>query len=254
MKFDYDFMLLLMIFLRMSGCILFNPILGRSNIPFIIRTGIALMLSLFTYPLVPAQSFEIASFPAFILSGVKELTVGFLVGFILQLFLSVIVMGGETIDFQIGLSMSKVYDPQSNVSMPLSASIINVMFILMFFATNSHLTLMKIFVKFGAIVPYGDQLISADAYKYVAGLFSLMLIYAIKLALPFIAVQMISEIGVGLIMRAVPQIDIFSVEVQVKLLIGFLAMLILVPSFASFLDKMISLLFDNISHVFGMLT
>lgn len=254
MELDINFTLLLMIFLRMSGCIQFNPIFGRNNIPVLARVGLTLILSLFTYKIVPPQNLQINSVTVFCLAGIKELLIGFIIGFIIQMFLSVIVMGGEMIDMQIGISMSRIYDPQSNVSMPLSASLINTMFILLFFVSNAHLTLIRIFTQLCVMVPYGDHLIAPNAYQNLVGMFSLMLIYAVKMSLPMVAVQFISEIGVGLITRAVPQIDIFSVQIQLKLMIGFFAMLILVPSYSSFLERMITLMFDNIGNISRMLT
>ncbi len=249
-----NYLLFLLVFVRMSGCILFNPILGRNEIPFLVKSLIALILSIFTYQILPQQDPMIGSFLVFALAVCKELLIGFMTGFIIQLFLSVLIMGGESMDMQIGISMSKVYDPQSNISMPLSASLLNTMFILMFFATNSHLTLIQVFVKLCAVVPYGDQMIPAAAFKNLAGLFTLMLIYSVKLALPIVAVQLISEVGVGLITRAVPQVDIFSMQVQLKLIIGFLALMVLVPSFSEFLQRMLVLMFDNLSGLYGMLT
>lgn len=250
---DYDFTLLMMIFLRMSGCILFNPIIGRKNIPPIIRAGLSLALTLFAYQTVPAQDLQIHSFLSLALCGMKELAIGFVIGYIIQLFLSVFIMSGEMMDMQIGISMSQVYDPQSNISMPLSASIINTMFILIFFASNGHLTLIRIFMKLCEAVPYGDALLNPNALQSLVEMFSLILIYSVKLSMPIVAVQLISEIGVGLIMRAVPQIDVFVVEIQLKVLIGFLSILILVPSFAEFLEKLMDLMFDNITHVLAMI-
>jgi flagellar biosynthetic protein FliR len=254
MKLDYNYTLLMLIFLRMTGCIFFNPILGRRNLPGIVKIGLTLMLSLFTYRLTPDRSLQIHSFLVLFVSGLKELLVGFMIGYVIQLFLSVIVMGGEMSDLQVGISMSKVYDPQSDVSMPLSASLINAMYFLMFFATNAHLTLIQVFVKLGAVVPYGDGLqIKASLFGGLASLLGQMLIYAVKLSLPMVAVQMIGEIGTGLMMRAVPQIDIFTVEIQLKILIGFLVMLILVPPYAAFLERLTALMFDRISSLYTLL-
>lgn len=254
MSLDYNFTLLMLIFLRMSGCVLFNPVLGRRNLPNLVKIGLTLMLSLFAYRLTPAQDPGVHTFLALFFCGLKELLVGYVVGYVIQLFFSVIVMGGETADLQVGISMARVYDPQSDISMPLSASLVNAMFLLMFFSTNAHLTLIQVFVKLCAVVPYGDKLIGADVFGNLAGLFSLMLIYAVKLSLPMVAVQLIGEIGAGLVMRAVPQLDIFVVEIQLKILIGFLVMLILVPSYAAFLERLMTLMFDQLSSVFAALT
>lgn len=254
MEFDYDFTLLLLIFMRMSGCVLFNPILGRRNIPVVVKIGLTLMLSVFTYHLVPAQTFEISSFLVFFVELMKELLVGFMVGYVIQLFLAVILISGENMDMQIGISMSKIYDPQSNVSMPISGSLLNAMFLLIFFASNAHLTLIQVFVKLCVLVPYGSLTIKPDLFQNLAGLFGLILIYAVKLALPILAAELITEIAVGLVMRAVPQIDVFTINIQLKVIIGFIMILVLVPSFAAFLERIMTLMFDNINHVFGALS
>lgn len=253
MEMDYDFTLLLLIFMRMSGCVLFNPILGRKNIPVIVRVGLTLMLSVFSYQMVPVQTIEIGSFIAFFVTLLEQLLIGFMVGYIIQLFLSVILISGENIDMQVGISMSKIYDPQSNISMPLSASLINAMFILTFFVSNGHLTLIKIFTKLCILVPYQGLQYNPNMFQELAGLFSLILIYAVKMTLPILAAEFITEIAVGLIMRAVPQIDVFVINIQLKVIIGFIIILVMVPSLAVFLERLISLMFDNINFVFEAL-
>lgn len=253
MDLNYNFTLLTMLFVRMSGCILFNPILGRKNIPTVARVAFSLMLTLFTYPFIPQQTLHISSPVVFVVCSVKELLIGFAVGVLIQMIMSVFIMAGEQMDMQIGISMSKVYDPQSNISMPLSASLINAMFLLIFFLSNAHLTLMEIFVKLGTAVPYGDSFASADIWSKLVSCFGLMLIYAAKLCLPIIAVEMIAQIGIGIMMKAVPQIDIFTIEIQLKIIIGFVAILVLVPPFASFIDSLIGVMFDNISGIYSLL-
>jgi len=217
MEMDYDFTLLLLVFMRMSGCIMFNPILGRKNIPVILKVGLTLMLSIFSYRLVPTQTIEISSFIILFVSMMKELLIGYMVGYVIQLFLSIMPIAGESIDMQIGISMSKIYDPQSNVSMALSASFINAMFILIFFAVNGHLTLIQIFTKLCVLVPYGTLHFEPAMFQELVSMFSLILIYAVKMSLPVLAAEFITEIAVGLIMRAVPQIDVFSLNIQLIL-------------------------------------
>ena len=114
MEFDYDFTLLLLIFMRMTGCIIFNPIFSRKNVPVIVRVGLTFMLSLLSYQTVPAQTVAISSFIVFFVTLLEQLLIGYCIGYIIQLFLAVILIAGENMDMQIGMSMSKIYDPQSN--------------------------------------------------------------------------------------------------------------------------------------------
>ncbi len=84
-------------------------------------------------------------------------------------------------------------------------------------------------------------------------LFTDILIFAVKLSLPILAVEFITEIGVGILMKAVPQIHLFIVNIQLKIFIGFATMLILVPSFSAFLEKLITLMFEAIQKNLSLL-
>ncbi|WP_101696810.1 flagellar biosynthetic protein FliR [Clostridium minihomine] len=253
MELEFNFTLLLLIFMRMTGCVVFNPILGRTSVPIVIRVGLALMLSIFSYQLVPVQNIELATFLIFFVTMLREFLLGFLVGFVIQMFLSVILISGENIDMQIGISMSKIYDPQSNVSMPVSGSLINAMFFLLFFVTNAHLTLMQVFVQLCVMVPYGTVAIDPQVFSRLVELFRLILIYAIKMSLPVMASQLITEFAVGLVMKAVPKLNIFMINIQVKVILGFGILLLMAGPLASFLERLITLMFDEIGAVFQLL-
>ena len=249
MSLDYNFTALLLIIMRLSGCILLNPIFGRKSIPIIYRMGLILFISYFVYKAIPMQTIVINSLPVLMVSLAKEFAMGYFFGFIIQMFVSVIMIAGEMIDMQMGISMSKIYDPQSNVSMAMSASFLNIMFMLIFFAVNGHLTLIRIFCFSFGVVPLGDITVSVELFNQLAGLLSYILIYAVKLSMPILAAELITEVGVGIIMKAVPQINVFIVNLQVKVLLGFIVMLILVAPFASFLERMILLMFEKMDII-----
>jgi Flagellar biosynthesis pathway, component FliR len=90
-------------------------------------------------------------------------------------------------------------------------------------------------------------------YEPLINMFSLILVYAVKMSLPVLAAELITEIAVGLVMRAVPQIDVFVINIQLKVILGFVIIIIMAPPLASFLEKLILLMFDNINQVFQSL-
>lgn len=249
---DYDLTLMMLLFMRMTGCIIFNPIFSRKNVPVLLRVGLTLALTYFTYGLLPPQDVGVTSPLIMMLLLLKELMIGLMIGFIINMFMSIIIMAGEAMDMQMGISMSKVYDPASNISMPLSASFYNVLFVLMFFMTNSHLTLMRVFVTLGYILPYGEMTIPKEAFEYLGLLFSQILVFAVKMTLPVMATELIAEFGIGLMMKAVPQINIFVVNMQLKVLLGFLIMLLLVSPIATYFENLINYMFDDINKLIGM--
>ena len=239
-----------LILMRMSGCVFMNPIFGRRNVPTIIRVGLTLLLTLLI------MSFTDARMPVNVLSTLqlfvlllKEFGIGYVIGFTLTLFIYVITFGGEVIDQQIGLSMTRVYDPGSNISLSLFASFFNVMFMLLFFASGGHITLIRLLLISGNIIPYGQVMFSPALYSSMLDLFCQCTVLAVKFMLPIIAIELLVEVGVGLIMKAVPQINIFVINIQIKLFVGFLTIVILYIPFSEFVENVVTRLFNSLDSI-----
>jgi flagellar biosynthetic protein FliR len=229
--------------------ILFNPFLGKRNVPAIIKMGLALFVSLITVPLIDFTYTESPTFFMFIITVLKELFIGFTVSFTMQMFLSVVFISGEIIDLQLGMGMSKIYDPQSNVSMPLSGAIYNIMYILLFFSTNSHFTLIRIIVRSCEIFPPGFEFISFEHTDNIVLLFGDVLILSLKLAIPIIAIEILAEVGLGIIMKTVPQINVFVVGLPLKLFIGLFLIVLVLPATSRLFDVSADFMFNNMEKV-----
>ena len=82
----------------------------------------------------------------------------------------------------------------------------------------------------------------------MAELFQQILILALKLSMPIMAVEIILEAGIGILMKAIPQIQVFSVNVQLKILVGIFLILVFVPTFSTFIENLIALMFDTLEN------
>ncbi len=235
-----------LVFMRMTGCILFNPLLGGKNFPSIFKAGLIIMLTLVIFTFSPPQGIDTANSITLMVLMVKEFIVGYTIGFICTLFSYVIIFGGELMDMQMGISMSKIYDPQSNVSMSLSATFFNITYMFLFFNTEAHLNLIKLFLTSGELLPYGELQIHTELTGHIIDIFCQCTVLAIKLAMPILATQFLMEIGVGILMKAIPQINVFVVNIQAKLFVGLLLLVFIFSPVVSFLGKTIELMFDAI--------
>lgn len=226
----------------MSGFIFLNPVLGRRNIPSIAKTGLALVLSVLIYTAEGggASDFTVDSSLEFAVLLLKEFAVGFLLGFIMELMDMIFTFAGTVMDFQMGISMAQVYDPQSGVQISLTGKILQIYYMLIFFAVDGHLVLMRILLNAGELVPYGQVAISTNAAEMVMEIFYDCVILAVKLSFPLIAFEFILEIVVGVLMKINPQVNIFILSIQLRLLCGFIMMIILVDPINSFIGDVIS--------------
>ena len=254
MAYAGEFTYFLLILARMSGCVFFNQIFGRGNLPSIYKISLSLMLAITVYGILPPiDDIIITSVLEYGLIILKEVFIGYLIGYIISIFFSIVVIGGEIIDLQIGMSMSKIYDPSSNVSMGISGSLLNAFIILLFFSARGHLSLIQIFITSCKLINIGSFSIPQNLFYNMVEMFSQILILSIKLALPILAVEIITEAGVGILMKAIPQIQVFSVNIQLKLFVGLFLMMILVPSFSSFLENVLTIMFETIEKNLSLL-
>ena len=235
-------MLFFLIAMRMSGFIFLNPVLGRRNIPSIAKTGLALVLSVLIYTAEGGgvSDFTVDSSLEFAVLLLKEFAVGFLLGFIMELMDMIFTFAGTVMDFQMGISMAQVYDPQSGVQISLTGKILQIYYMLIFFAVDGHLVLMRILLNAGELVPYGLVAISTNAAEMAMEIFYDCVILAVKLSFPLIAFEFILEIVVGVLMKINPQVNIFILSIQLRLLCGFIMMIILVDPINSFIGDVIS--------------
>lgn len=254
MTFSGDFTYFLLILARMSGCVFFNQIFGRGNLPVMLKTALSLFLAITVYGMLPPEgNMMLGSIIVYSFLIIKEIFIGFIIGYIVNIFFSTVVISGGVLDMQTGLSMSQIFDPSSNVSMGITGSFFNIILLLVFFSANGHLTLLQIFITSCKLVEIGNFSIPEELFYNMVQLFQQILVLALKLSMPIMAVEIILEAGIGILMKAIPQIQVFSVNVQLKIIVGLLLIMILVPTFSTFIENTITLMFDNIENSLSLL-
>lgn len=242
-----------LVLMRLTGMVFLNPIFSRNNIPFIFRIGLTLGLSYIAIQMIPMEGVVFHNNIEFAVIVLKEFIIGFFIGYLVYGVIAIFMISGEIIDMQLGISMAKMYDPQSNISMPVIGSVFNLMFMIIFFLTNAHLTIIAIMIQsFHWVLP-GEIVINEELFVVAIQFMGLVFTLALKLALPIIVVQLIAEIAVGIIMKAIPQINVFVLNIQIKLLVGFIVVFTMVASFAEFIEQTLEILLANIENAVRML-
>lgn len=238
-----------LIFTRSTGFILLNPILGRRNIPQFVKAGFIMALSFLVFSFTTETISITPNMLEYSILLLKELLVGFILGFVMQIFLGVIIYAGGVIDFQMGLSMANIYDAQSNSQIAITATIYNILFILIFFIADGHMALIKIFISASEIVPYGAVTISPDIVPVITGIFTTSLILAVQLAFPVISIIFLGEVGVGILMKAIPQINVFIVSIQTKILVGFMVITLMFSPIGNFLENLMINMVQTVQNI-----
>ena len=221
----------LYILARISGFILFNPMLGRRNIPNAFRVGMTLVLSVFTASMIDqAVSVPVpVGIPELAVRMLLELAVGVLLGMVANFFFYIPQLAGSIIDTQMGMTMNQIYDSGSRSNMSVTGTLLNTLMILLFFAAGGHHTLLRIMITSGEIVGYGGVSIGNDVTNLVLELFIECTVLAVKMCMPVLAAELIGQLGMGVLMKVIPQINVFSINIELKVLVG-LALLVTMMS------------------------
>lgn len=233
-------MLFSLIFMRMSGMILLNPVLGRKNVPALARGGMVMVFTLLIYSFTQAQVPEPVNSIEYSVVLLKEFMMGYAIGFVIELFTMVVTYAGAVIDFQMGLSMATVYDPQTNAQTAITGSLFQVYMMLMFFAVDGHLALIKLLVQSAEVVPYGQAVFGREIAWALVMVFTQCIFMGMKFAFPIVAIELLTETAVGILMKMIPQINVFVVNIQAKILIGFLMLIFLFSPMSDHIGDIIS--------------
>ena len=254
--------LFLYITARMSGFVLFNPIFGRRSIPGIFRAGLALVLAVFVFEMsgqrapVPVGTAELAQpTGALAESAVRlllELSVGFLLGMAVSCFLYIPQLAGLVVDTQMGMTMNQIYDAGAQANLSVTGGVLNVLLLLLFFAGNGHHTLLRIVMTSGEVVPFGEAALSSAAANAMLSLFVECTVLGIKLCMPILAAELLGQVGMGVLMKAIPQINVFSINIELKVLIGLILLLLLISPFSEFLLQAELTMFDRLRELLAL--
>ena len=231
-------MLFSLIAMRMTGFVFMNPILGRKNIPNNVKLGMTFVFTLLVYASAEGTVQETSSSFIYGFLLLKEFLVGYVLGYVMSLFFFVITHAGSLMDFQIGLSMAMVYDPGTNAQIALFGTLYQIFYTLLFFAVDGHLVLMKILLTSGSLVPYGEAAFTQGLSLAILDLFKECMVLAVQFSFPIIAVEFLVQIAVGIMMKMAPQVNVFVINIQIKLAIGFFMLMVMVSPMKAWLEDL----------------
>lgn len=242
----------LIVFFRVTGIFTFNPIFGRNNVPMQARVALSLALSVCMFAgMGGTTGYAPTGIVSFVTVLLFEALIGLVFGFFVNLILTVLIYAGEIVDNQIGLGMAKAMDPSTGIQMPVFANLYFYLFILYFFITNGHLEYIKMFYLSYEIIPIGftPGIQVAMLIKNIVLFLGHVMSLSLKLAMPIIATELIAEFCVGVIMKAVPTIQVFVINIQLKIIVGLFILLAVAGPMSDFLNMLLGVMWENLNAI-----
>ena len=235
---------------RISALLLVAPVLSLDAVTVRIRIVFALVLTFFIYPLFDWPVIDPTS-AAGLLELVNQITIGILMGLILQVVLAAVATGGQAIAGSMGLSMANMMDPNLG-NVPVIASVWVILASLIFLGLGGHVLLLELLIQSFEMLPIGQGLLSLNAVGQLLGWSSMMFLGAVLLALPLLVILLAVNLGLGVVVRAAPTLNIFAVGFPAMILAGMAMLYILMGAVGGRMQWLWSAAFAQIRIVLGV--
>lgn len=217
--------------LRMSALMIVAPVFSLPALTLRLRIVLGMALAIMVYPMFDWPRIDPIS-PEGLLEVANQLTIGVLMGLILQVVTAAVVVAGQAISNAMGLSMATLIDASLG-NVPTIAQFLIVLSTLIFVGLGGHALLLALVVESFASMPIGKPLVTADAWPQLLAWSSMMFLGALLIALPVMVTLLFITIGIGVVTRAAPSLNIFSVGLPATIVLGFGVLLMALGSMAA---------------------
>ncbi len=233
------FVAVLLLSLRIGAMLLATPIFSSANIPVVVRVLVVLSLSaalvagLTATPGMPGgtldktiqQFAELVRQPGFLVQAAcTELALGLTLSVAIHLAFAAFAVAGRLLDIQIGFGLAQVFDPAFNASSPVLSTAFSQIAVIAFFLIDGHHAVLRIVAYSLERFPLGHVWPLNAAWmpllKQMAGLLAL----ALALSAPIVFCLLLAELALGVLARSLPQMNMLTMGVPVKIVIGLVAL------------------------------
>lgn len=235
----------LLILTRITAFIFVAPFFGMSNVPARIKVGLGIIVTFLLYGVLEYQIPQYTSLIDYAGLIVMECVVGLVLGFGAYICTTIILLAGTVIDMEIGLSMAQQFDPMTKTQASVLGTFYQYMILVFMLVSDMHLYLLKTFADSYLLIPIGKLAFGSTMYNTVIGFLGQYMILGFRMALPVFAAILIVNIIMGVLAKAAPQMSMFAVGIQIKLLIG----LVIVFLTATLIPDMANMIFDQIRYM-----
>mgnify|MGYP000638226547 CR=1 FL=1 len=241
--------LFILVFARVASLIALLPVFGSEDIPLQAKAGISFFLAVMVFsPATVAYAGQAAfSLPLFIFAFVKEVFIGIVIGFAASFLFVTVQFAGLLIDRQMGFELVRVIDPTTQEEITFSGQFQMIVFTLIFLLVNGHYFLILAIQKSFELIPLlGVKVPAGELAQFMSGMVAHVFELAIRLSAPVFIVLFITTLGLGVIARTVPQINVFFVGLPLKIGVGVISLILALPLIATMFRALAQQLLEDV--------
>lgn len=228
---QYDIEHYLLILVRIASFMVTAPVFSiASTTPRRIKIGFAAAIAFLVFPLIPREEIIYETIWQFAAIILEEAAVGVIIGFMANICINILSFAGRIIDTEIGFAMATQFDPTTRDQVSITGTLYMYFVMFLLLVTNMYQYVVRAIIDSYELIPVNGVQIS------IGRLLELMLKYAsdcfiigFRIVLPFFTVMLLLNVILGILAKIAPQMNMFVVGMQLKVLTGLLVMVITAP-------------------------
>jgi len=206
--------------IRISAFLIAAPFFSLQVVSVRIRVLLGLLLTWMIYPLIDIPTIDPSSMVG-LMEVFNQALVGFIMGLILQVVTAALVVGGQTISMSMGLGMANMIDPNVG-NVPLLSVFILIFSTLIFLGLGGHIIMLSLLIETFQSLPIGSTVIPTDLFLFIVKWSSMTFLGAVLIALPVMVSLLFINLGIGVITRTAPALNIFAVGFPAMIIAGII--------------------------------
>jgi flagellar biosynthesis protein FliR len=223
---------------RILGLIAAAPVLGNRSVPTTVKVSLGVLLALVIAPNVPKLPAADPMSYAGLLILVQEMLIGVAMGFTMRIVFSSIEMAGEISSLTMGLGFASFFDPNTQGRSSAISQFLALVATMAFISVNAHLVLLSALAESFHTLPVSGIPINGGGFKRVADWGARIFSAGLQLSLPIVAALLITNVALGVLTRAAPQLNLFGIGFPITLGIGFIVVATTLPYLGTPLENL----------------
>ncbi len=214
---------------RILGLIAAAPLFGNSAVPASVKVSLGILLALIIAPTVPALPAADPLSMAGLLIVTQEMVVGLAMGFSIRVVFAAVEMAGEISSLTMGLGFATFFDPLSQGRSSAISQFLALLATMAFLAANAHLVLLSALAESFVSLPISAVAVQGGGFRLLAEWGGKIFGAGVQISLPIVAALLLTNIALGILTRAAPQLNLFGIGFPITLGIGFIVIGMALP-------------------------
>lgn len=231
---------------RILGLIMVAPLFSNGSIPARVRIALGIMLALIVAPAVSNLPAVDPMSAAGILLLAQQTVIGLAMGFAMRIVFAAVEMAGEMTGLTMGLGFATFFDPQTRGRSSAISQFLALLVLMIYLAANVHLMLLSVLVESFTALPVATAPMDGGAIRQLVLSGGRIFSLGVQLAMPMVAALLMTNMALGILTRAAPQLNLFGIGFPITLTVGFVLIALALPYMATPMER---LLWDGIEMI-----